>query len=125
MVHDLSLTAFRLDPIEEFIGGDSRVLAFQVTDEDGTGIDISAADLSWRLVERAYQERTDAALTDGDAGVSATSAPADVDPTVGEFEVQLEPAATVDLWGSYTQVPTVVQSDGSTASWVGEMVITA
>jgi hypothetical protein len=125
MVHDLSRSAFRLDAVEEFAAGDSRTLAYQVTDENGNGIDISTADISWRLVGRAYEDRADAVLDDSDAGVTVTTTASGVDATIGEFEVQLGPDATAGLWGSYTQVPSVEQLDGSTASWVGEVTLTA
>jgi hypothetical protein len=48
-----------------------------------------------------------------------------VDSEAGEFELRLDPAATEDLWGVYYHRPEVEQSGGSTASWRGEVIVTA
>ena len=43
MVHELTQYDFELPAIEDAFAGDSRTLAFQVVDADGSGVDISGA----------------------------------------------------------------------------------
>jgi hypothetical protein len=124
-MHEISIYDFELPRIEDALAGDSRTLAFQVVDGDGTGIDISAATVSWALFDREYQsDLADAILSDADSDVSLVTS-GSVDPTVGEFEVSLAPGATADTWGEYYHRPEVEQADGSVVSWRGELVLTA
>lgn len=124
-MHELDIYAFELPTIEDFLSGDSRTLAFQVVDGDGTGVGITAATVTWGLFEREYQtESADAILTESDGDVTVVTS-GSVDPTVGEFKVQLSPAASEDLWGEYYHRPKVEQADGSVAKWRGELVLTA
>lgn len=124
-MHDLDPYAFELPGIDEWLAGDDRVLAFRVTDDDGTGIDIDSADVSWALFERAYQsDPADAVLTDSDSGVEVVTDNR-VDTTAGEWEVRLDGAATEELHGRYYQRPALEQSDGTEASWRGTIILTA
>jgi len=125
MPHDLTQTAFELADIEEWLAGDNRVLAFQVVDAAGAGVDISGATVTWSLFGREYQsDPADAVLSDSDSGVEVVTDNR-VDTSVGEFEVRIDGEATDDLWGEYHQRPRVEQTDGTEASWRGEVVLSA
>lgn len=125
-MHELDMYAFELPGVVEFFSGDTRVLAFTVVDDAGNTVDIDNADISWRLFERDYEDDpADAVLdsaTDSDVELRDSVT---VDPTQGEFEVRLDASASDDLWGEFYHRPKVVMPDDSTASWRGEVVITA
>jgi hypothetical protein len=124
-MHELNIYDFELPRIEDALAGDSRTLAFQVVDADGDGVPISAATISWALFEREYQsDPADAVLAESDADVTVITS-GGVDPTIGEFEVQLSPAATESVWGEYYHRPEVDQDDGTSVSWRGPIVLTA
>lgn len=124
-MHDLELYDFELPTIEDALAGDSRTLAFQVVDADGNGVDITAATVSWALFEREYQsDASDAVIDESDSEVSVVTDDG-VDPTLGEFEVRLDPGATDALWGEFYHRPKVTQADGSVVSWRGELILTA
>jgi len=125
MAHDLSLYDFQLPAVEDWLAGDSRTLAFVVQDSDGNTVDISDATVTWMLADRPYQtDPADAVLSGGDTGVEVVT-DSRVDSTAGEFEVRVAPDATVDLWGVFHQRPEVEQADGSVASWLGQIVLSA
>jgi hypothetical protein len=125
MPHDLSVYAFELPTVEEWISGDDRTLAFTVTDDEGDGVDISTATVSWALYDRPYEDDTaDAVLTDSDSDVDLVTS-GSVDPSVGEWEVDVGGAATADEWGEYHQRPKVEASDGTVATWRGTVLIEA
>jgi len=124
-MHDLSLFAFELPTVEEWLAGDDRVLAFQVTDDAENPVDISNATVSWGLWTRPYQDADpDAVLTDADSGVEVVT-DTRVDTTNGEFEVRVDGEATDGEFGEYCQRPLVEQSDGTEASWRGKIILTA
>lgn len=125
MPHDLSLYDFKLPSIEDWISGDDRTLAFQVTDDQSNGIDVSGATITWLLADREYvDDPADAVLTESDSGVSIDTS-GSIDPTVGEFEVVVDGEATDDKWGRYYHRPRVEAGDGTVSSWLGEAIITA
>jgi hypothetical protein len=125
MPHQLERYAFQLPEVEEWLAGDSRILAFQVVDEDGNGVDMTTATISWGLFQRSYKsDISDAVLSDNDSGVDiVTSDP--IDPSVGEFEVRIDPAATEVLYGGYYQRPEVTDQNGDVSSWRGRVTVTA
>jgi len=123
MATDLDIATGDDLPTVEMLAGDSRTLAFQVVDADGTGVDISGATVTWGLFAREYlDDPADAELTGGDSGVEIVT-DARVETTNGEFEVRLAPGATEDIWGRYYHRPEVEQQDGSVASWRGPLII--
>jgi hypothetical protein len=125
MPHQLSQFAFELPDIDEWLSGDDRSLVFQVVDGDGNPVDISTASVEWTLYERAYNDDpTTAVLSGSDSGVELVTDNR-VDTTNGEWEVRIDGAATADLYGTYWHRPAVEQTDGSSASWRGEILITA
>jgi len=124
-MHDLELYDFELPTIEDALAGDSRTLAFRVVDADGSGVDITPATVGWALFEREYQsESADAVIDESDSEVSVVTS-GSVDPTLGEFEVRLDPGATDAVWGEFYHRPEVEQADGSVVSWRGELILTA
>jgi len=124
-MHDLELYDFELPRIEDALAGDSRTLAFQVVDADGNGVDITPATVAWALFEREYQsDASDAVIDESDSAVSVVTDDG-VDPTLGEFEVRLDPGATDALWGEFYHRPILDQADGSSVSWRGPLILTA
>ncbi|AGC34573.1 hypothetical protein HSTV1_28 [Haloarcula sinaiiensis tailed virus 1] len=124
-MHELTHYSFTLPDVDEWLSGDSRELAFRVVGADGNGVDITNATVSWSLFDREYMDDpADAVLTGDDSSVEIVTDNR-VDSEAGEFEVRLDPAATEDLWGTYWHRPEVKQSDETTASWRGEVVVTA
>lgn len=124
-MHDLSQTAFRLDPIEEWLAGDDRTLAFQVVDANGDPVDIEAATVEWSLYSKPYHDdASQAVLSGSDSGVELVT-DSRVDTSSGQWEVRVDGEATADIYGEYYHRPAVAQQDGTRASWVGEAVVTA
>ena len=125
MPHSLDPSAFILDDVVDFLAGDSRVLSFTLTDGNGNPVDVSNATIEYRWFEREYQTGDSAAVLTGDDADVEIVTDNRVDTTAGEFEIRLDPSATVDLYGDYYQKARVVQEDESEASWVGRINITA
>lgn len=124
-MHELSQFAFELPDIEEWLAGDDRTLAFQVVDDQGDPVDISGATVSWALFDRFYQDDpADAVLDDSDSGVELVTDNR-VDTTAGEWQVRIDGEATDDIWGRKYHRPRVEQTDGTEASWVGTVILTA
>jgi len=124
-MHDLSLYAFELPAVEEWITGDNRLLAFQVTDDAENPVDISNADIEWALYERPYEDNPSTAVATGEDADVVIVDDARVDTTNGEFEVRVEGTITEDLAGEYWQRPSVTQPDNTTATWRGKIILTA
>lgn len=121
MVHELSQYAYDLPAIEEWIGGDDRVLAFAVVDADGNTLDISSYTLRWRLFERAYQtDQADAVLDEADSTVTVST----TDAANGKWEVEVDGDATDGEWGRYYHRPEIEQTNGDVASWRGTVILT-
>lgn len=125
MPHDLSLYAFELPDTTEWLSGDNRTLAFTVTDDQENPVDISNATVTWSLHERPYESDASTAVLSGQDSDVEVVTDSRVDTSQGEFEVRIESSATEDLWGEYHQRPEVTQPDGSTASWRGDVILTA
>jgi len=124
-MHELTQFAFELPDIEEWLAGDSRTLAFTVVDADGNAVDVSGATFSWALFDRDYQTDAADAVIDGSSSGVEIVTDNRVDTTAGQWEVRLDPGATESLWGEYYQRPEIEQTDGSTASWRGDVILTA
>lgn len=125
MVHELTQYDFMLPAVDDWIAGDDRTLAFTVVDSDGTGVDISGATVAWALYPRQYQtDSADAVASGADAAVELVT-DTRVDSANGEWEVRVGGTATADLWGEYWHRPEVEQADGTVATWLGEVTLTA
>lgn len=125
MPHQLSQYVSELPAVEDWLSGDDRALVFEVVDSDGDPVDISNATVEWALYNRPYNDDpNDAVLTGDDSGVEIVTDNR-VDTTAGLWEVRVDGAATSDRWGEYWQRPRVTQSDDSTASWRGTVIIEA
>ena len=124
-MHDLDLHRFGLPEISEFFAGDDRALAFRVVDGDGNGVDISGATVEWALFRRQYEKRpaSTPVLSGSDEGVELVTDDR-VDTESGQWEVRLDDSASDGLVGEYWHRPRVIQSDESTASWRGRIILT-
>lgn len=121
MPTELSPARNELDPITGWPAGDSRQLSFTVT-QDGTPKDISNDEVEWYLLEREYDALADAVLSPSDSRVDIRTNTV-VDPTAGEFRVDIADDESSDLWGEYTQVVVVDPPGDSRQSWRGDVVI--
>lgn len=121
MVTQLSPQRFELPGIEGWAAGDSRQLSFVVT-QDGAPKDITNDDVRWLLLERPYHDDADAVLSGESAGVEIRRETV-VDPTAGEFRVDISESATVGEWGSYTQRVVVDPPLETRQTWRGPVVL--
>lgn len=125
MPHELTQYVAELPTVEDWISGDDRTLAFQVVDANGDAVDISNATVEWELYVRAYEDDpANAVVTGSDSGVELVTDNR-VDTSNGEWEVRIDGSVTADEWGEYHQRALVTQSDGTTATWRGRVVIGA
>jgi hypothetical protein len=124
MVHEITPSRVALAPIEAWPTGDSRTLAFTVAvDDQGTPKDLSNDTIRWSLLRKPYAERSDAVVTDADAGVTLQTGGV-VDPTAGEFRVDIAEDA-VTGWGPRWQRVVVDPPDDSRQSWRGPVTLVA
>ena len=121
MPYELSPEENELDPIATWPAGDSRRLSFTVT-QDGSPKDITNDGVEWWLAERPYDALADALLSTGDSRVTVQRDTV-VDPTAGEFRIDIAEDPDADLWGSYYQVVVVDPPGDSRQSWVGPVVV--
>jgi len=110
-----------LPPVSGWPQSDSRQLSFTVT-QDGTAKDISNDEIEWYLLERSYDDPTDAVLSPSDSRVEVRTT-AVVDPTQGEFRVDIAEDEDSELWGEYHQLVVVDPPGDSRQSWRGPVVI--
>jgi hypothetical protein len=124
MVHEITPSRVTLAPIEAWPTGDSRTLAFTVAvDDQGTPKDLSNDTIRWSLLRKPYAERSDAVVTDADAGVTLQTDGV-VDPTAGEFRVDVA-EDVVTGWGPRWQRVVVDPPDDSRQSWRGPVTLVA
>ena len=123
MPTELNPARFELPPIEGWIAGDSRQLNFTVTLPDGSNKDISNDEVRWYLLDKPYVSPSEATLSGDDSGVEIITDTL-VDPTNGEFRVDVSESATSGEWGDYWQVVVVDPLDDSLQSWQGKVLLT-
>lgn len=112
-----------IDPILDLIAGDSLRLRFTV-EEDGTGKDIEGATFKWRLFDKQYEEaKADAVLDEDDSSVTFHTTSVGRDPTIGEFQVNVDEGATDSLRGEYWQRVIVDPSDDTKKTWRGRVLL--
>jgi hypothetical protein len=119
----LSADRYALDTLKGWPAGDSRELLFTVTTEDGDPKDISNDDLRWALVAEEYQSRSAAVVTDADSGVEIRTDV--VDPTAGEFRVDVAEGTLAGEWGTYHQRVVVDPPGDSKQTWQGAVELAA
>jgi hypothetical protein len=107
-----------IDPYDHYVAGESITWRFDVTDEDGTSVDITNATVEWELHDWPGEDRVDAVLDDGDTDVTVDV----TDPSIGVFEVTLAPGVTADLAGDYWQRVTI-DLNGQRQIWNGPFPI--
>ena len=124
MATTLDPTRYRIDPIDDgWMAGDSRTLNFTVV-QGGDPKDITNDEVEWYLIERPYHKPAEALLSGDDASVDIRTEDV-VDPTAGEFRVDIKPEATECLWGEYHQLVVVDPPVASRQSWRGDVVVEA
>ena len=112
---------FELPIIEGWPATDSRELLFTVTLADDTPKDLTNDTLEWALLEKPYHSRADAVITDGDSGVEIRTDV--VDPTAGEFRVDIDEGTLSGSWGTHHQRVAVDPPDESKQTWQGRVVL--
>lgn len=112
---------FELPIIEGWPATDSRELLFTVTLADDTPKDLTNDTLEWALLEKPYHSRADAVITDGDSGVEIRTDV--VDPTAGEFRVDIDEGALSGAWGTHHQRVAVDPPGESQQTWQGRVVL--
>jgi len=117
----LEPTRFELPAIEGWPAGDSRQLSFSV-EQGGSPKDITNDAVEWYLLERPYHELADAILSGDSTGVEIFRDTV-VDPTAGEFRVDVDESATADEWGTYWQLVVVDPPGGSRQTWRGDVTL--
>ena len=113
-----------LAPIDGWPADSSRELIFTVTLADGSPKDVTNDAVEWELLAKPYDGRADAILADADSGVTIQRDGV-VDPTGGEFRVDIAEDALAGEWGEYTQRVTVDPPGDSRQSWRGDVTLTA
>lgn len=107
-----------IESIEDWPKGDTRILPFSVIDEDAGGedMDITNADISWRLRDSVREEEV---LSLDDEYVTLTI----TDALSGEFEITIEKEATEDISGNFREIIEIVDPEGRRHSWTGRVEI--
>jgi hypothetical protein len=121
MPTELSPSRNELSVVDGWPQADSRQFSFVVT-QDGSPKDISNDEIEWYLLTEPYDNLADAVLSPSNSRVEIRTS-AVVDPTAGEFRVDIAEAEDSDLWGEYTQVVVVDPPGDSRQSWRGPVVI--
>jgi len=119
----LDPTRFELPAIEGWPAGDSRQLSFSV-EQGGAPKDITADTVAWYLLERPYHDLAEAVLSGDSTGVDLRTEQV-VDPSAGEFRVDVAEDATGELWGEYWQLVVVDPPGGSRQTWRGDVTLEA
>jgi len=117
----LDPTRFELPAIEGWPAGDSRQLSFTV-EQGGTPKDITNDTVEWYLLKRPYHDLADAILSGESSGVEIFRDTV-VDPTAGEFRVDVDEDATANEWGEYWQLVVVDPPGGSRQTWRGGVTL--
>lgn len=110
----------KIDKIDHFPKGDTKIIPFSIIDgETDSALDLAGADIEWQL--RKYKD-SDVLLDLSDSGVSVQN----LDETNGEFEIRIEKGVTSDFdEDTYRQRLRIL--DGSDPSnqttWFGEVEI--
>lgn len=110
---------YQIEEIDDWPTGSTRILPFQVPNEDDANSDwkdITGADITWELKDRL----DDSVVLDGsDSNVSIDI----TDGTNGEFEVVIEKEATDDIEGKYREVIIITDATGDREKWNGQVHI--
>jgi len=94
--------------------GDTKFIPFSLSKEDGSSLDLVDATILWKLEDTRTREEV-LSLGESDA-VSIRNR----DNDAGEFEIHIEPEATMDIPSSdYREVLVVVDAGGNRTTWVG------
>lgn len=112
---------FELPIIEGWPAPDSRELLFTVQLADGTAKDLTNDTLEWELLAKPYHSRSEAIITGSDPGVNVRTDV--VDPTAGQFRVDVDEGVLTGEWGTYHQRVAVDPPDDSKQTWQGRVVL--
>lgn len=117
----LDPTRYDLDDLDEWPAGDSRQLNFTVDTVVGKK-DVSNDDIRWYLLPRPYAGLSDAVVTTDDPGVEIRTDPL-LDPTAGEFRIDIDQGVTAGLWGEYYQRIEIDPIDEDLQTWAGRVIL--
>ena len=93
--------------------GDTRFVPFSLSEDDGSILELDGATILWKLQDTRTREDI---LSLEDAGVSVKNR----DDANGEFEIHIEPEATMDIPSSdYREVLIIEDGGGNRTTWVG------
>lgn len=93
--------------------GDTRFVPFSLSEGDGSILELDGATILWKLQDTRTREDV---LSLDDTGVSVRNR----DDANGEFEIHIEPEATMDIPSSdYREVLTIIDGGGNRTTWVG------
>jgi len=124
MPHELSAARDTLSAITGWPASNSRQIMFTVVLGDETGKDITSDTLRWGLLNRRYEDISDAVVSDADSDVTLRMSGV-VDPTDGEFRVDVAEDTLSDEWGEYWQRVIVDPAGDTKQSWVGKVILGA
>lgn len=110
---------YKIEKIDEWPSGDTRVFPFTVPNEDDESSefkDITNADITYKIKDPLAET---VVLDDSNSDVNINI----VDATNGELEVRVEKEATQDLDGKYREIIQITDALGNRASWTGKIHI--
>ena len=117
----LDPTRYELPGLLEWPAGDSRELNFTV-ETNSVAKDLSNDIVTWHLLEKPYHSLADAVLSGDDPDVEVRTDTV-VDPTAGEFRIDIAGGATSGLWGDYWQTIRIDPPGDDVQTFSGRVVI--
>lgn len=108
---------YKIEKIDEWPSGDTRVFPFTVPDEDDANSefkDITNAEVTYKIKDPLNET---VVLDDGNSDVNINI----TDASNGELEVRVEKEATQGLEGKYREIIQITDTLGNRASWTGKI----
>lgn len=110
-----------IDTVVRVPQGDTKFVPFSLTDDSGNPVELLNANIYWKLQDTRTREDVTSLE---DPAISIRNR----DDANGEFEIHLEPDATMDLKSTdYREVLVVEDGGGNRTTWVGNatFIVTA
>ena len=106
--------SYRFEGTVRFPRGDAKFVPFTLRDGDGEPLDLSNAEIVWKLQDTRTRKDL---LTLEDEGVDIISR----NDEEGEFEIRLQTTATSGLDSTdYREVVQVINDNGDRTTWIGQ-----